>query len=90
MKPYTDVFKKPLDKNEVAGVVKEILRAKNPTTSFIARRFKWGYGKAMAILMLLDDAGVISPAMRGRRTIILTEPDAAINAALRQLKKGRK
>jgi len=90
MRAYTDVFKKPLDKNEVAGVVREIIAHKQPTVAFIARRFKWGFGKALAVLTLLDDAGVISPAMRGRRTILLKDPDAAINAALRQLKKGRK
>lgn len=90
MKAYRDVFKKPLNKDEVQGVVLEIIRANNPTTSFIARRFKWGFGKAMVMLTLLDDAGVISPAMRGRRTIILKDPKAAVNAALRQLKKGRK
>lgn len=90
MRAYTDVFKKPLDKYEVTGIVIEIIRHKQPTTAFITRRGKWGIGKALAILNLLEDAGVISPGMRGRRTILLKDPDAAINAALRQLKKGRK
>jgi hypothetical protein len=40
--------------------------------------------------MLLDDAGVTSPMMRGKRHIILKDESAAVNAALRQLRKGRK
>lgn len=89
MKAYTDVFKKPLDKNEVAAVVRQVVTEKRPTTSFLTRRFGMGYYKALAIMVLLDDAGVTTPMMRGRRTIILKDPDTAINAALRQLKKGK-
>lgn len=90
MKSYTDALKKPLDKHEVAAVVRQMVTENRPTTTFITRRFRMGFGKALAIMMLLDDAGVISPMMRGKRTIILKDVDSAINAALRQLKRGKK
>lgn len=89
MKAYTDALKKPLDKHEVAAVVRLMIAANRPSTSFVTRRFGMGFGKAFAIIMLLDDAGVISPMMRGKRTIILKDVDTAINAALRQLKRGK-
>lgn len=90
MKPYTDVFKKPLDKNEVASVVRTMVTEKHPTTSFITRRYGYGYGKALEMIMLLQDAGVLGPLSRGKHTILLKTPDAAVNAALRQLKKGKR
>lgn len=85
---YADVFKKPLDKHEVANAVRAMVKAGNPTPSFFIRSFRFGVSKAMAMSRLLDDAGVTSPMMRGRRTILLKDPEAAVNAALRQLKKG--
>lgn len=90
MKVYTDVFKKPLDKHEVAAVVRQMVAEKRPSTSFITRRFGIGYGKALNIMLLLEDAGVVGPLMSGRRTVILKDIETAVNAALRQLRKGNK
>lgn len=87
---YTDVFKKPLSRQDVTMATRLAVREKNANTSLLVRRLKWGYGKALATAMLLDDAGVTSPMMRGKRHIILKDESAAVNAALRQLKKGRK
>jgi len=88
MQKYVDTFKKPLDKHEVAAVVRQMVAEKRPTTSFITRRFGLAYGKALGIMELLEDAGVVGPLMRGRRSVILKDVETAVNAALRQLKKG--
>lgn len=85
---YTDVFKKPLAKDDVATAARLMVREKNANTSLLVRRLKWGYGKALATVMLLDNAGVTSPMMRGKRHIILKDESAAVNAALRELRKG--
>lgn len=91
MKPYVDIQGNKLLKNEVAGVIREMQKAKRTGPTFLQRRFGMGYGKAMRIVELLEDAGVLSlmgPGSRPRIFLLKTE-DAAINAALRQLKKGR-
>lgn len=87
---YTDTFKKPLDKHEVAAVVRQMVAEKRTTTSFITRHFGIGYGKALNMMLMLEDAGIVGPLMSGRRILILRDPDTAINAALRQLKKGKR
>lgn len=91
MKPYTDVFKKPLDKEEVAQCARLSVQMKYAATSLLTRRLKIGYGKALEIVMLFVDAGVCSPIIRdGRHSMLLKNESAAVNAALRQLKKGKK
>ena len=85
---YVDVFKKPLAKEDVATAARLMVREKNTNTSLLTRRLRWGYGKALNIVMLLMDAGVIGPTMNGRRSLLLKQEDAAVNAALRQLRKG--
>ena len=85
---YVDVFKKPLAKEDVATAARLMVREKNTNTSLLTRRLRWGYGKALNIVMLLMDAGVICPTMNGRRSLLLKQEDAAVNAALRQLRKG--
>lgn len=87
---YVDVFKKPISKQEVAIAVREIIAANKPGTLFIVRRLRFGYAKASAIMSLLEDAGVVSLTHNNKRTILLKNTDAAINAALRQLKKGNR
>lgn len=91
MKQYTDIQGNKLLKNEVASVIREMQKAKRTGPTFLQRRFGMGYGKAMRIVELLEDAAVLSltgPGGRPRIFLLKTE-DAAINAALRQLKKGR-
>lgn len=88
MKTYTDVFAKPINKNEVTAAVRLLVNTNDPRTMSIVRRLGYGYGKASAIMELLEDAGVVSLARNRQRTLILKTPDIAINAALRQLRKG--
>jgi len=87
MKTYTDVFKKPLDKKEVATVVMVVIMQKTTSSVQIQRYVNIGTGKLLKILQLLEDAGVLSPEPR---SILLNRVDAATNAAFRQLKKGKK
>lgn len=87
MKPYTDVFKKPLDKKEVATVVMVVIMQKTVSVVQIHKHTSIGAGKIHKIMQLLEDAGVVSLVPR---SIILNRVDAATNAAFRQLKKGKK
>lgn len=88
MKSYTDVFKHPITKDQVITAVQLIVGTNDPRTMYITRRLGIGYGKASAIMELLEDAGVVSLVHNRKRTVILRSPDTATNAALRQLKKG--
>lgn len=90
---YTDVFGKPLKKEDVAIAVQAV--AMHGTVSAIAlnRATRLGIGKCVNILRLLEQAKVVSPAENGQRKVILKgfgNHAGALNAALRQLKKGRK
>lgn len=89
MKAYRDVFGNPLSKRDVEAAARLMAQTKRATTSLLTRRFAWGYGKASRTVELLEDAGVISMMHRGERTVLLKNEDAAVNAALRQLKKGK-
>ena len=87
MKPYTDVFKKPLDKKEVATVVMVVIMQKTTSVIEVQRYINIGAGKLNKIFQLLEDAGVITSEPR---SILLNRVDAATNAAFRQLRKGKK
>lgn len=87
MKQYTDVFKKPLDKKEVATVVMVVIMQKTTSVVQVQRYVNIGAGKLNKIFQLLEDAGVLSSEPR---SILLNRVDAATNAAFRQLKKGKK
>lgn len=87
MKPYTDIFKKPLDKQEIATVIMVIVMQKTTSPAKIQRFVNVGTGRLSKIMQLLEDAGVISPEPR---SILLNRVDAATNAAFRQLKKGKR
>ena len=91
MKPYVDIQGNKLDKYEVSAVIRAMQQAKRTAPTFLQRRFGMGSGKAMRIVELLEDAGVLSLMGSGSRPriFLLKTEDAAINAALRQLKKGR-
>lgn len=90
MKHYVDIFKKPLLKEDIAIATRLIVRENNPSTSLLTRRLEIGYHKAMNIMLLLEDASVITPTLRGKRTLVIKDEVQAINAALRQLKKGKR
>lgn len=92
MKIYTDAFKKPITQADVRTAVVIILQKKQADAFILTRSIK-GFGpvKSNTIIRLLEDAQVISEQLGGQqtpRTILLKNEDAAINAALRQLKKG--
>ena len=92
MKQYTDVFKKPFTADDVTLAVRTICQAKKrPTSSLLQRRLGWGYGKILHLWELLEDAAVVGPVTSdATRTLYLKNEAAAINAALRQLKKGKR
>lgn len=91
MKAYTDVFGKPLTKQDIQLAVQVITEHGKATSSLLVRRLKWGYGKSLAVYEVLQDALVVG-LMRSdtTRPIILRDQTMATNAALRQLKKGKK
>lgn len=92
MKAYTDIFNKPINKDDVVLAVRVITGYhKNPTASLLQRRLSWGYGKVSRVYELLEDAGVVGlQRSNTTRPLILKDAAQATNAALRQLKKGRK
>lgn len=90
MKKYVDIFKKPLKADDVALAVRTICQSKRrPSSSLLQRKLGWGYGKVLRMYELLEDAQVVGLQQRdASRTLILKNEETAINAALRQLKKG--
>lgn len=90
MKVYTDVFKKPLSVADVRTAASVIVQSKRPSMYTLQRRMGMGAGKAMVMIRLLEDAGVITELTKANpdRSVILKNEASAVNAALRQLKKG--
>ena len=90
MKIYTDVFKKPLSVEDVRNATTVIIQSARPSVFTLQRKMGMGAGKAMVIVRLLEDAGVISELTKKKsdRVVILKKQETAINAALRQLRKG--
>jgi hypothetical protein len=90
MKVYTDVFKKPLSVADVSTATAFIVKSKRPSMYTLQRTMGMGAGKAMSMVRLLEDAGVITQLTKATqdRTVILKSEPAAVNAALRQLRKG--
>lgn len=91
-KLYTDVFKKPLTVLDVTNAATVISQSKRPTAYTLQRSMGMGAGKAMAMIRLLEDAGVITEISKGHpdRSVIFKSGPTAVNAALRQLRKGNK
>lgn len=87
---YTDIFGKPLTTKDVIIAVKIVTKFNNPKPIHLSRTMKIGNGKATQIITLLQDAGVVSGPDTQIKRVLLTDPDQATNAALRQLKKGKK
>jgi len=85
MKQYRDLFGKKLSKQDTVQAVIHTVRSGNPNAMNIARRMGIGFFKATRLTRLLVDAGVTTQA-----GLVLLKEDAAVNAALRQLKKGHK
>jgi hypothetical protein len=89
MKAYRDMFGRKLSKQDVVQAVIHTVRGKNPYPAFISRSMGIGYFKATRLAKVLADAGVTTSMDAANRRVLLGE-DAAVNAALRQLKKGNK
>lgn len=87
----TQLFAPKLTKSDVELAVAAVIESDRPTMFYVTRRLGWGVNKASRALKLLESAGVITKAgdANGRR-IILKSQAAATNAALRQLKRGKR
>lgn len=90
MKTYVDIFKKPVSVADVRLATAYIIQSKRPSMHTLQRTMGMGAGKAQVVIRLLEDAGVITELTKNSqdRTVILRNQDTAINAALRQLRKG--
>lgn len=92
MKPYRDAFGNKLTKHDVTLAVHNIVRIDSISTMRLNRLTGLGIMKSSRILKLLEHARVIGPSKDGQRWVIIKGQksfDAAQNAALRQLKKGK-
>lgn len=90
MKGYTALLKKPLTKAEVRQAVAVTLSTGYVDAVVLSRKLQIGFGKASKLAKLMYDAGIIvDSTMRGTVVILKGEPQA-LNAAYRQLNKGRK
>jgi len=89
-KPYRDMFGNPLTKNQVALAAQFAVTRPSVSSMSISRATGTGIGKASRIAQVLVHAGVIGQKKETGHVTILRSPDAAVNAALRQLKKGKK
>lgn len=89
MKQYKDFFGNKLTKDEVVQAVIKTVRTNNPYPAHLSRQMGIGYFKATRLARVLADAKVASPMDAKSRRVYLKE-DEAVNAALRQLKKGQK
>lgn len=85
MKQYRDLFGKKISKQDTVQAVIHTVRSGNPAAMNLARRMGIGYFKATRLVRVLQDAGVTTTTGS-----VLLKEDAAVNAALRQLKKGNK
>ncbi len=89
MKAYRDLFGRKLNKADVTQAVIHTVRGKNPYPAYLSRAMGVGYFKATRLAKLLADAKVTTPMDSQNRRVLLNE-DAALNAAFRQLKKGKR
>lgn len=90
MKTKPRIFGKPITKAEVRAAVQVTLQTGNPDTFNLARQLNMGWHKASKLSKLMYDAGiVVDSTMRG--TVVILKGEAqALNAAYRQLRKGKK
>lgn len=87
---YKSLIKKPLSKDEVRLAVQVTLKTGYADAVTLSRKMQIGFGKANQLAKLMYSAGIIvDSTMRGTVVILKNEPQA-LNAAYRQLKKGRK
>lgn len=88
MKPYRDVFGNNLTKKDVTMAVQAAVMTRRLSPISLHRATGLGIGKSNRIYQLLQDANVVGDD----QTVIFkgfNNHAGAVNAALRQLKKGR-
>lgn len=91
MAGYTDILGKPLEKSDIILAVRYSINRPTITPILLHRSIHCGIGKAANLLRLLEDAKVLSQKLEnGKRSVILRTEASALNAALRQLRKGKK
>ena len=90
MKGYAALIKKPLTKAEVRQAVVITLETGYVDAVILSRKMRLGFSKADELAKLMYSAGIIvDSTMRG--TVVILKGEAqALNAAYRQLNKGRK
>lgn len=87
---YKALIKKPLTKAEVRQAVLITISTGYVDAVTLSRKMQIGFGKADQLAKLMYTAGIIvDSTMRGTVVILKGEPQA-LNAAYRQLKKGKK
>jgi hypothetical protein len=90
MKAYKALLQKPLTKNEVRQAVLITINSGYADAISFSRKMQIGFGKADKLAKLMYAAGIIvDSTMRGTVVILKNEPQA-LNAAYRQLNKGKK
>lgn len=90
MKGLSALVKKPLTKNEVRQAVAVTLSTGYVDAVILSRRLQIGFGRADKLAKLMYSAGIIvDSTMRG--TVVILKGEAqALNAAYRELNKGKK
>lgn len=92
MKPYRDAFGNPLTKQDVSLAVQGAVMNDSVTNMRLSRQTGLGLMKITRILSVLEQAHIVGPSKDGARPVIMRgikNFEAARNAALRQLKKGK-
>lgn len=87
---YKSLIKKPLTKTEVRQAVMVTLKTGYADAVILSRRLQIGFGKADQLAKLMYKAGIIVDSTMRGTVVILKDEAQATNAALRQLKKGKK
>lgn len=90
---YTDALGKPLKKEDVQLAVQVIAMHSTISAMQLNRAARLGIAKSANILKLLQHANVVGPSENGTRNVIMrgyNSHSMALNAALRQLKKGKR
>lgn len=90
MKPYRDAFGNNLPKRDVELAARFVAHTGKASATFMQRNLRFGYTKCVRLIELLADANVVTKSKNQPRAVILSNGDAATNAALRQLKRGKR
>lgn len=87
---YAQLIKKPITKNEVRAAVLITLSTGYVDAVILSRKMQIGFGKADKLAKLMYTAGIIVDSTIRGTVVILKGEAQALNAAYRQLNKGKK